>query len=364
MIAPQPIARLPPAPRKSAPFMPGSPSLQKPPASRVRNRSSRPRGCVSHPSADLAGRSVALSPDIAAAFDAPLAPHHKLIGRWVASQASSTRTFTRGQAREHIERVFDAAVHAIIDPIELADLHVAVVLDEDCEQPAIALVCRTLGQIDLGWIETGDAPIPWRAAAYDALEQALGHALPVIGYDYLFEEISMYYWEGETDDDGAREALIANYGASQKDLESQTLPSTMNARRPAWMLSENAAPPEELPVALTQKLKALHDAATAMSSLSREEDAWRVDSDLVLDYFPEFENCAWMPSLTIVPFEQFAPELDDITRPGMENGFMDVVGLFQLPDEKRIPEWFATLKLGARLLLAAQDLIQFDPANS
>ena len=70
-----------------------------------------------------------------------------------------------------------------------------------------------------------------------------------------------------------------------------------------------------------------------------------------------------MPPLTLVPFEHFARELDDVARHGMEMGFMDVAGLCPLPDAENIDDWFASLRLGARFLLAAQDLIQLDPAQ-
>ena len=86
--------------------------------------------------------------------------------------------------------------------------------------PALAIVCDTIGQIDLGWIEKTNvlsntlfetiAPVGWRAAAYQALEQTLGTVLPCFGYDDLFEEISAYYWEGTTDDELADERRTAH----------------------------------------------------------------------------------------------------------------------------------------------------------
>ena len=68
-----------------------------------------------------------------------------------------------------------------------------------------------------------------------------------------------------------------------------------------------------------------------------------------------------MPPLTLVPVEQFAREVDDVARHGMEYGFMDIAGLCPLPDATRVTDWFASLEAGARFLLAAQELIQLDP---
>jgi hypothetical protein len=249
----------------------------------------------------------------------------------------------------------------ILDPIELADLRIAVLHSEEDGPPAIAIICESMGQLDLGWIETSDAPIPWRAAAYRALEQTLGRALPVFGYQDLFEEIAMYYWDGETDDEAARRCLIDYHDAD--DLDEQTLPSTMNARRPDWMVAANAAPPARLPTGLRRKLDRLREAHKALGSLPPERDAWHFDFQVICEYIPGVEECSSLPPLTLVPSEQFARELDDVGRNGMEMGFMDVAGICPLPDADRIGDWFASLQFGARFLLAVQDLIQFDPAN-
>lgn len=327
------------------------------------NRFSRHRACGSRLSADLAGRSVALADDIPAHFDEPLASHHKLIGRWVLSRETPVHAYTRAQARRHIERTFNAAVLEILGSIELADFRVAVLLGEDGGPPAIAVICDSLGQIDLGWIETSEAPIPWRAAAYEALRQSLRCALPIFGYDDLFEEISMYYWEGETDDESARRCQIEYQGADPDDLDESMLPSAMNARRPEWMIAANAAPLAQLPTGLRQKLRRLRDTHKALTFIRPERNAWHFDGELAYEYIPGIEECSTLPALTLVPFEQFARELDDIGRHGMELGFMDVSGICRLQNESRVEDWFASLRVGAQFLLAAQDLIQLDPAN-
>ncbi|BAV63123.1 hypothetical protein SAMN06295912_11219 [Sphingomonas laterariae] len=319
--------------------------------------------CPSRRSADLAGRAVAISADVPAIFDAPLPPHHKLIGRWVAAREASSGLYTRAAARQHIEGIFNAAVLEILDPIEIADFRVAVILKEGDGTPAIAVICQNLGQIELGWIETGDAPIPWRAAAYRALEQCLGRVLPIFSYEDLFNEISIYYWDGETDDERARQSLIAYHGADADELDELTLPSEMNARRPEWMIKENAAPSARLPSGLRQKLKRFHAAHKAVGSLRPERNAWDFDLEVAYDYIPGIEECSSLPPLTLVPFDHFARELDDVARNGMEMGFMEVAGLCPLRDAHHIDDWFASVRLGAEFLLAAQELIQVDPAK-
>lgn len=315
----------------------------------------------SRPSADLAGRSVGLSRDIPTIFDQPLAAHHKLIGQWAISHEKSAGTCTRPEARRRIERIFDAAVLEILCPIEIVDFRIAVLHGRDVGPPAIAVICDSIGQLDLGWIETSEAPMPWRAAAYRALEQTLGIALPVFGYDDLFEEISMYYWEGETDDEAARECLLSHHGVDPADLDEISLPSTMNARRPEWMIGANAAQAGRLPKHLREMLDRLNKAHGALRDLGCDGNAWHFDRDLISDYLPDTAECAILPPMTLVPFDQFARELDDVGRHGMEMGFMDVAGICQLPDAGPIDDWLASLRLGADLLIAAQELIQIDP---
>ncbi|BAI96668.1 hypothetical protein SJA_C1-18340 [Sphingobium indicum UT26S] len=271
--------------------------------------------------------------------------------------------YTRVAARRHVERVFDAAVLEILNPVEVTDLRIMVLHSEEDGPPAIAIICDNLGQLDLGWIETSDAPIPWRAAAYRVLEETLTRALPIFGYDDLFDEVAMYYWEGETDDEAARRILINYHGADAEHLDEMTLPSEMNARRPDWMIAANATRPARLPVFLRQKLKTLREAHTALKRLPSKRNAWHFDFHIAEEYVPGIKECAPLPPLTLVPFEQFARELDDVARHGMEMGFMDIAGIYPLPGPDRIDDWFASLRVGAQFLLAAQDLIQLDPTN-
>ena len=251
----------------------------------------------------------------------------------------------------------------ILRPIELADLRIAVLHSEDGGPPAIAITCESMGQLDLGWIETSDAPTPWRAAAYKALDQTLGQALPVFGYQDFFDEIARYYWDGETDDEAARQILIDFHGVDTTDLDGMTLPSEIEALRPEWMVAANAATSPQLPPGLRKKLRKLHAAHKALASLPPERNAWHFDFQTAREYLPGIDDCAPLPPLTLVPFDHFTRELDDIARIGMEMGFMDVAGVCPLPDADRINDWFASLQLGAKFLLAAQDLIQSDPTN-
>ncbi len=320
--------------------------------------------CGSRRSADLAGRAVALSGDIPTIFDAPLARHHRLVGSWVAASAPTATTFTRPLVRRHIERVFGAAVRDILQPVDLADLRVTVLGGGEVLPSALVVTCDSVGQLDLGWIEDSEAPLPWRAAAYVAIEEMLGRVLPVFGYQDLFDEIACYYWDGATDDDAARAALIACHGADEDDLEHKALPSTMNARRPGWMIATNVSPSADLPVALRQLLDRVRQSHDSLADMSPDCDAWHVDFEIVRDHLPGLEECSHLPPLTLVPVEQFACEVDDVGRHGMETGFMDVAGLYPLPDADRIDGWFASLRLSARFLCAVQDLLRFDPSNT
>lgn len=336
------------------------------------SRSSRLPVSVLRPSADLAGRSVALSIDVPAAFDVPLAPHHRMIGSWVAQREGSERRLTRPEARALIERRFNREVLAILQPVELADLRVAALHGDGYRPPAIAVICDSIGQIDLGWIEKSNvlsntlfgsvAPVRWRATAYKTLEETLPGILPVFGYDRLVDELSAYYWDGEIDDAAARQALIDYHGHSEEDVELMTLPSGVNARRPDYMLASNTTALRNLPAALRDRIRAVRDAHKELERIAPEGSAWFFDWHRICEYLPVEDNST-LPPMTLVPFEHFAQELDDVARWGMESGFMDVAGLCELTDADKIDAWFASLKLGVDLLLAAQALIDFDPTK-
>lgn len=147
-----------PAPpcRSAAPRLKHSTRGLHPTRVKVRTRPAKrftpPRAFAFLPSVDLAGRAVALSADIPTVFDQPLAPHHKLIGHWIGTREDTGRVFTRAAARRHIEQVFDAAVMEILSSIDCVDLRIAVLGSEEDASPAIAIICESLGQLDLGWI--------------------------------------------------------------------------------------------------------------------------------------------------------------------------------------------------------------------
>lgn len=342
------------------------------PASRP-TRSRRPPACGLRPSADLAGASVGLSPDVPAAFDTPLAAHHKLLGRWAAARETSAELYTRHEVRRRIETMFDEAVLDILRPFEIASLRVSVFTGNEMMPPAIAVICDSVGEIDLGWIAKDNvlanttfftvAPLGWRAAAYKELVGTWGSVLPVFGFDEMLEELSAYYWDSETSDEGARQAMIDWHGADPDDVDVGQLPSGVRARRPDWMLAENAAPLKDMPPELSAKIRRLRKAYQAVRALGPEGNAWFFDFNRNVEYMPNIEDCSHLPSLTLVPADHFAQELDDVGRHGMEYGFMDVAGLCELTDASKVDDWFASLKVGTEMLVAAQDLLNFDPGK-
>lgn len=333
-------------------------------------RSSRLPAFASPPSVDLAGRAVALGRDVPREFDAPLAPHHKLIGRWVAGRETAAPPMTRPEARKHIERVFGDAVLEILKPVDMAQFRVVALAGDEALTPALALICDTVGAIELGWIETSNAlsnslrgpvaPMMWQATAYKALCEALPRVLPIFGYAELFEHIAAYYWEDETTDVEAVKSMVQWHGADPDEIDEEMLPSAMNARRPAWMIATNAGPLKHLPVKLADRIRRLRIAAAAVE---RKPNAWRYDHETACSYVPEYEDCSTLPPVTLVPPDPFARELDDAGRSGMETGWMDIAGLCQPADAAAVDNWFSDLKLRVEVLLAAQDLIACDPTK-
>ena len=332
--------------------------------------SHRRQVCISPRSAELAGRAVALSIDVPAAFDAPLASHHRIIGRWAASRDVAADLYTHDEARDLIERIFSQAVAEILKPFRLAELRVVALLGDDERPPALAFVCDTIGQIELGWIEKSNAlrdtllgpvaPLGWRAAAYKALEQTIHRALPVFGFEDMMEDLSSY-WDGETTDEGVIHVMTQWHGHDPSDIDPSTLPSAIRSRRPEWMIATNAAPMKHMPKGLRRRLRRLHSAYEALVADAGEGSAWFCATDHFHEYLPEYSDRSIMPPMTIVPADMFATEVDTVGYNGMEYGFHDIIGLCPIPDASRVDAWFASLKLGVDYLLAAQDLIDTNP---
>jgi hypothetical protein len=140
----------------------------------------------------------------------------------VAAREGTPSRYTRVGARKRIEQVFNAAVLEILAPIELS----ICASPSSSAKTTIRPQSPSSARPSANWILAGSKPatLPsWRAAAYAALGETLGTALPVFGYQDLFEEISMYYWDGEIDDEGARRSLAAYQGLSAEEIEEQTL---------------------------------------------------------------------------------------------------------------------------------------------
>ncbi|TCM40071.1 hypothetical protein [Novosphingobium sp. ST904] len=291
----------------------------------------------------------------------------------MATREATAHGYTRHEARRHIERTFNSAVLEALAGIDLADLQVTVLIGENGNPPALAVICDSIGQIDMGWIEKSNvlsgalfssvAPLSWRATAYRALLQSIGHALPVMSFEDLFEEVSAYYWDGETEDEAARASLMQWRGHDPADLDDMPMPSGLKAQRPDWMLTENAAPLKQLPRDLCMRLRALRKAVEAISDVDRASNAWVCEFDQVAHYLPGYQDVSYLPPMTLVPFDHFARELDDVCQVGMQEGFMNVAGLRPITDVAMIDAWFTSLRLGADLLRAAQTLIDFDPAK-
>lgn len=277
---------------------------------------------------------------------------------------------TRTEARRYIEQEFDRLVMAALGGSDLADLRTVALYGQDGDPPAIAIICDSVGQIDLGWIEKTNvlshtlngsvAPVGWRAAAYAALCSTLSMVIPLFDFGSMMEELSMYYWDGETEDEGARKAIAYHNGEFE---DGMTLPSDVAAKRPDFMLAENKGPLKDMPPALRARLKRLREAYAALKRFGTEGNAWYFDFEKVTEYLPEYEDCATIPPMTLVPAEQFDMELDEVGRAGMELRFFDIAGFCHLTEPAVLDQWFTSLRLGCELLHAAQSLIETDPTG-
>lgn len=310
-----------------------------------------------------------------AIFDTPLGRHHRIIGAWVAAKGDDQQARTRHETRTLIEGAFHQAVMDILKPVEVADYRAGVLIGDNDLPSALALVCDSIGQPDMGWIEKSNvlantlngpvAPLSYQATAYQAIVDTIQCTLPAFSFEDLFEEYATYYWEGETTDDGARAFLVDMHGADPADMGDYTLPSQMYEKRPAWMLRENATAMKRLPKGLRECIKRLRVAHDAVKALDVAGNPWsgRAEYEIINAYFPEMEDRSHLPPMTVVPFDHFGREIDAIAQIGMEYGFMDVVGLCPLTDAATIDAWLASLRTGVEYLLRLQELINLDPKD-
>lgn len=292
------------------------------------------------------------------------------------SQGIEQKPLTRHEARTLIEQTFDRAVMDILKPVEIADYRAAVMIGDDSLPPALALICDSVGQPDLCWIEKSNvlantingpvAPVSYQATAYRAIVETICCALPAFTFEDMFEEYSGYFWDGCGTDEEARNFLVDMHGADPADMGDYTLPSQLTGKRPAWMLAENAVAMKRLPKGLRECLKRLRAAHDAVDALPDTGNAWRARSvgyETIEGYFPAMEERSHLPPMTVVPFEHFGREIDAVAQMGMELGFMDVVGLCPLTDAATVDAWLASLRTGVDYLLRLQELINLEPKD-
>jgi hypothetical protein len=182
----------------------------------------------------------------------------------------------------------------------------------------------------------------------------------VFCYDDLFDNISMYYWDGETEDGAAREALIAYHGADRQRNRRPDHAVRHECQAAGMDVRSKGGAHVEATDCPSPGLRELRDAHAALTDLPDEHHAWRVEMDVLYEYVPGIEECSPLPPLTLVPVEQFAVEVDDVGRHGMEYGFMDVTGLCPMTQPTAIDVWHASLAAGAAAA-GRQHLIELYP---
>src|SRR3546814_13402466 len=95
--------------------------------------------------------------------------------------------------------------------------------------------------------------------------------------------------------DWSSDVCSSDLGADAEELDELTLPSEMNARRPDWMIKENAAPSARLPVGLRRSLARFRAAHNALETIRPERNAWDFDLQVAYDYIPGIEECSSLP---------------------------------------------------------------------
>lgn len=306
-----------------------------------------------------------LSPAIPTRFGNPVGKHHVIIGNWAKEMLASAGPVSESGFKHLIEATFAKVVGDILAPIKLCDLHVMVLLhSEEDEKPAIIIANKSQGQVDLGWIETAEnAPMEWRCAAYRALVSNIHPIIPMITFDDMFEHLSMLYWDGSTEDHEAREALIHDHGHDEEDLEGMTMPSDVKAKAPAWMDDyAGEAPARPFHPELAKLFRDLRKARRRFDKAQAKANPFAFDFDDLCSYAPWYEESYCLPPMTVVPFDIFAEEIDDCARGGMEQGFLDVCGLYLIdPASPQIDKWLETLRASVAVIDCIQRLTAWEP---
>ena len=322
---------------------------------------------ASLPSVRIAGGAIRLSPDVPTRFGNPVGQHHVTIGKWARDRLVSAGPITENGFKHLVEQTFADAVGEILAPVELCDLHTMVLLNsENDKQAALVLANKSQGQIDLGWIETDeDAPLEWRCAAYSALVTNLQPIIPSISFDDMFEHLSMLYWDGETQDGPAREVLENFYGHDEEELEGMAMPSQVIAKIPAWMKDyAGDTPARPLHPQLAKILSDLKKASARLKRAQKKADPFEFsDMEDLCSFAPWYEESYSLPPTTVVPFEIFAAEIDDVARGGMEQGFLDAIGIYHLDPAapELVGRWLETLRAGVAVIEIIQRLTAWIP---
>ena len=280
--------------------------------------------------------------------------HVKIFGRWVCDRyAGPLQPILEQDVPAYIAQKFTNALYQRRPPSELLPIEFFVQSDSYLGKPLLTFHIGAGGPVlfDLAWIENNEAVnLVERQAAYAAVTKAMMRAFHAMDYDSMIEHLSMYLWDGETDDDAAFESIIYNYG---EEPEDPILPSHVAAKIPDFMK------PVRKKTRLTPQLAKLIadlEAATDAIKPSDGENGTISLSDYLYNT-EEFMDCATEPPLCLLPLEIFQQELDQVYQHAMENGVMSVITAFPASTSDEIDRAVAAFHLYQKVIEAAEAIL-------
>lgn len=312
----------------------------------------------------LAGGAISLAGDVPLTIGSePLSPSRLLIARALLAMRPSRRDFqvpmTSEQAAYAIDAAFKSEIAKRLASVNPEDwpLSVKIHLSDDAARVAILISIRTAYNLAPDWTDSHKIPGAVKNAVWKMLLEALPHVLPVADFNYVFDQISTFYWDGATTDEEAREAC-AQYGGDPDDM---LLPSQLRAAEPAW-IRRTYSRKTRLPAAIRDAIGQTRRALRAFKRHRHKTSAWIPDYQIATRYEAGYDESSPTPPLFLVPLEPtILDALDSVADNGMQTGFFDVAGAVELTAPAQVRAWLDSLAVGARLLAALAVLLNASP---
>lgn len=303
----------------------------------------------------------------------PINPARHLMAEALISRRAHRPSFnhpgTLADAARAIDAELIAEIDAILSPLpeDSWSLSVSLLPDPTEAKVGALIALHDAYRASPDWLSDPAIADDVKSEIWALLGRAMPILLPVGCFDDLVEEISGYWWQGELDDDAAREAIAEMRGEELGPDDDFFLPSKFLAAQPQWTLFEpwprpNDAPTPALPDFVAGPAAQVLKAMKPFRNASANRAAWISDFDITTDVAPEYGDAVSTPPIFLVPdIPVFNEALNDIGECAMQTSFWNVCGAAIMTSPKDIQTWLKSLAAGVPLLVALDGLLRATP---